>query len=77
MTRVAINGFGRVGRAAFRSAYETGAALKIVAVNDVAPAAQLAELLAHDTVYGAFPGEVEYDKDALIVDGFRIPVFAT
>jgi glyceraldehyde 3-phosphate dehydrogenase len=55
-TRVAINGFGRVGRAAFRAAYERGNGIEIVAVNDVADADVLAHLLAYDTVYGRFDG---------------------
>jgi glyceraldehyde 3-phosphate dehydrogenase len=76
MTRVAINGFGRVGRAAFRAAYEGGIPLQLAAINDVAPAEQLAELLAHDTVYGAFPADVRAEVDAIVVDGARIPVFA-
>ncbi|MES1247328.1 MAG: type I glyceraldehyde-3-phosphate dehydrogenase [Actinomycetota bacterium] len=76
MTRVAINGFGRVGRAAFRSAFESGGPFELVAINDVAPADQLAELLAHDTVYGAFPAEVIGEESAIVVDGHRIPVFA-
>jgi len=58
-TRVAINGFGRVGRSVLRAAFEQGAAFEIVAVNDVADAATLAHLLRHDSVYGAFPAAVE------------------
>ena len=58
-TRVAINGFGRVGRAAFRAAYEADSPLEWVAINDLADAATLAHLLRHDSVYGPFPGAVE------------------
>ena len=54
--RVAINGFGRTGRAAFRAAYERGAPIEWVAINDVADPEMLAHLLRHDTVYGPFPG---------------------
>ena len=54
--RVAINGFGRTGRAAFRAAYEREADIEWVAINDVAEPAMLAHLLKHDTVYGPFPG---------------------
>ena len=57
--RVAINGFGRTGRAAFRAAYETGADIEWVAINDLAEPALLAQLLKHDTVYGPFGGIVE------------------
>ncbi|HET9507658.1 MAG TPA: type I glyceraldehyde-3-phosphate dehydrogenase [Gaiellaceae bacterium] len=70
--RVAVNGFGRTGRAAFRAAYESGADIEWVAVNDVAEPALLAHLLAHDTVYGPFAGSVEAAEDGLVVDGRRI-----
>ena len=55
--RVAINGFGRTGRAAFRAAYEREADIEWVAINDLAEPAMLAQLLKHDTVYGPFPGD--------------------
>lgn len=74
-TAVAINGFGRVGRAAFRSAYENGADVEWVAVNDLADVATLAHLLRHDSVYGPFPGSVEAEAGAIVVDGRLIPVF--
>ena len=70
--RVAVNGFGRTGRAAFRAAYESGADIEWVAVNDVAEPALLAHLLAYDTVYGPFAGSVEAAEDGLVVDGRRI-----
>jgi glyceraldehyde 3-phosphate dehydrogenase (phosphorylating) len=70
--RVAINGFGRTGRAAFRAAYERGADVEFVAINDVADTQMLAQLLRHDTVYGPFPGHVEAGDHALVVDGRRI-----
>jgi len=70
--RVAINGFGRTGRAAFRSACEHRADIEWVAINDVAEPAMLAHLLRHDTVYGAFPGRVEAADGAIVVDGVRI-----
>jgi glyceraldehyde 3-phosphate dehydrogenase len=72
--RVAINGFGRTGRAAFRAALEREAGIEWVAINDVAEPAMLAHLLRHDTVYGPFPGSVEAVDGALIVDGQRIEV---
>jgi glyceraldehyde 3-phosphate dehydrogenase len=72
--RVAINGFGRTGRAAFRAAYEREADIEFVAINDVADPAMLAQLLKHDTVYGPFPGHVEAAADAIVVDGRSIPV---
>jgi glyceraldehyde 3-phosphate dehydrogenase len=73
-TSVAINGFGRVGRAAFRAAYERGAGIDWVAINDLADADTLAYLLRHDSVYGPFPGIVEARAGAIVVDGDAIPV---
>ena len=72
--RVAINGFGRTGRAAFRAGHEREADIEWVAINDVAEPAMLAQLLKHDTVYGPFPGRVEAAEDAIVVDGKRIAV---
>ncbi|MGZ6695091.1 MAG: type I glyceraldehyde-3-phosphate dehydrogenase [Solirubrobacteraceae bacterium] len=73
-TRVAINGFGRIGRCVVRSAHEHGSDLEIVAVNDVAEPTALAQLLARDSVYGRFPGEVAADGDVLRVAGREIRV---
>ncbi|HEY7707121.1 MAG TPA: type I glyceraldehyde-3-phosphate dehydrogenase [Gaiellaceae bacterium] len=70
--RVAINGFGRTGRAAFRAAYESGADIDWVAINDVADPETLARLLKYDTVYGRFGGTVEPADGAIVVDGTRI-----
>jgi glyceraldehyde 3-phosphate dehydrogenase len=71
--RFAINGFGRVGRALLRAAVPRPE-IELTAVNDVVPAAQLARLLARDTVHGPFPGRVEAEDGALRIDGRRIPV---
>ena len=70
--RVAINGFGRTGRAAFRAAYESGADIEWAAINDVADPAMLAHLLKYDTVYGRFPGTVTAADGAILVDGNEI-----
>ena len=70
--RVAINGFGRTGRAAFRAAYETGADIEWIAINDIADPPMLAHLLKYDTVYGPFAAAVEVADGALVVDGSRI-----
>jgi glyceraldehyde 3-phosphate dehydrogenase len=75
-TRVAINGFGRVGRAAFRAAYEADAPIEIVAINDVAEPGALAHLLAHDSVYGPFPAPVSTYGGAIVVDEDETPVFS-
>jgi glyceraldehyde 3-phosphate dehydrogenase len=68
-TRVAINGFGRVGRAALRAAHERGLELEFVAVNDLAPSDQLEYLLRHDSVYGRFDADVSRSADVLAIDG--------
>ena len=75
-TRVAINGFGRVGRAVFRAAFESGADIEWVAINDIAEAGPLANVLARDSVYGAFPGEVTSRDGVIVVDGCEVPVYA-
>ena len=58
-TRIAINGFGRVGRAALRAAHQHGLELDFVAINDLADSAQLEYLLRHDSVYGRFDAEIK------------------
>ena len=75
-TRIGINGFGRTGRATFRAAYEQGADLEWVGINDVMDIEMLAHLLRHDSVYGPFPGVVEVHDGAICVDDWEIPVFA-
>ena len=74
-TRVAINGFGRVGRGAFRAAFERDAEIDWAGINDVADVAMLAHLLKHDSVYGPFPTAVEAGDGFIRVDGIEIPVF--
>ena len=75
-TRVAINGFGRVGRAAFRAAYERDLGLEFVGINDLADPHALTNLLKYDSVYGRFPGQVEAGEGVIRVDDTEIPVFA-
>ena len=75
-TRVAVNGFGRIGRNVLRAAKRSGAELTFVAVNDLADAPTLAHLLKHDSVHGAYPGRVEADEDAVVVDGEPVLVFS-
>jgi glyceraldehyde 3-phosphate dehydrogenase len=70
--KVGINGFGRIGRNLLRAAHETGAALEIVAVNDLTDAETLAHLLKYDSIYGRFPGEVEVVEGSISVDGHPI-----
>ncbi|RMH16050.1 MAG: type I glyceraldehyde-3-phosphate dehydrogenase [Gemmatimonadetes bacterium] len=74
--RVAINGFGRIGRNVLRSAKQAGADLDFVAVNDLTDTHTLAHLLRYDSVHGRYPGTVEATDDALVVDGDEIRVFS-
>lgn len=74
-TRVAINGFGRIGRNAFKVAFGRSD-IEIVAVNDLTDTKTLAHLLKHDSNYGLYDKKVDFDEKNLIVDGHKIPVFA-
>jgi len=68
MTRVAINGLGRIGRAAFRQIIDDGT-LELAAVNDLVPAEELAYLLKHDSVYGRYARDVRAQSGRLVVNG--------
>lgn len=72
---IAINGFGRIGRCAFKAAFGKKN-IKIVGINDLADTKTLAHLLKYDTAYPDFEGKVEYDETNLIINGKKIPVFA-
>jgi glyceraldehyde 3-phosphate dehydrogenase len=74
-TRLAINGFGRIGRNAFKVAFERSD-VEIVAINDLTDTRTLAHLLKHDSNYGAYAHEVSYDDQNIIVDGKPIKVYA-
>ena len=74
--RVAINGFGRIGRNVFRAARERGTGFEIVAVNDLMDPPMAAHLLRYDTVHGRFGGEVEAADDGLVVDGRDVRVLS-
>ena len=75
--RVAINGFGRIGRLVLRSILETGRKdLQVVAINDLGPPETNAHLLRYDSVHGRFPCKVEVKGDHMIVDGQDIRVTA-
>lgn len=75
MVKIAINGFGRIGRNAFKIAFHRDD-LEIVAVNDLTDTATLAHLLKHDSTYGAYSRKVEFDDENIIVDGKPIRVFS-
>jgi len=74
-TRIAINGFGRIGRNAFKIAFARSD-VEIVAVNDLTDTKTLAYLLKHDSNYGTYDKEVGYDEQHLIVDGHKVVVLA-
>ena len=76
-TRVAINGFGRIGRLVARAILEKkDCGLELVAINDLADAESNALLFKRDSVHGAYPGEVRADGNDLIIDGRRVKVTA-
>ncbi len=77
MIKVAINGFGRIGRNVLRALYENGYSdkIQIVAINDLAPTEANAHLLQYDTTHGRFNAKVDYSDDTISVDGVVIPVF--
>ena len=75
--RVAINGFGRVGRCFLRAAHQHGnEGVEVVAVNDLVEASSLAHLLTYDSVFGRFPGLVELNEAGFEVDGHQIDAYA-
>jgi glyceraldehyde 3-phosphate dehydrogenase len=74
--KVAVNGFGRIGRLLFRAAVERKAKIEFVAINDIADSKTLAHLLKYDSVHGRAPFPVEAEKDALIVNGKKVRALA-
>ncbi len=74
--RIAINGFGRIGRLVFRRIMAEGQRFEVVGINDLTDAATLAHLLKYDSVHGRFNGEVQASDNALTVNGQTIPISA-
>ena len=76
--KVAINGYGRIGRNILRAHYEGGKKhdIAIVAINDLGSPETNAHLTRHDTAHGKFPGKIDVDGDSMVVNGDRIKVFA-
>lgn len=76
--KVAINGYGRIGRNVLRAFYEGGKEqdLEIVAINDLGDSKINAHLTKYDTAHGRFPGTVEFDSEALVINGDRIKTFS-
>jgi glyceraldehyde 3-phosphate dehydrogenase len=76
--KVAINGYGRIGRNILRALYESGRTdqIQIVAINDLGDAATNAHLTRYDTAHGKFPGTIEVEGDYMVVNGDRVRVLA-
>ncbi len=75
-TKVGINGFGRIGRNAFKAAFEKDADFDIVAINDITSPATLAHLLKYDSIFGKFDAEVTATEDTIVVNGKEIKILA-
>lgn len=76
MAKVAINGFGRIGRPTFRRIIDKHPDLEVVAINDLADAKTLAHLLKYDSNYGKYDAEISCDNECLIVNGKKVKVLA-
>ncbi len=74
MRKVAINGFGRIGRITLRAALEKGSNLDFIAVNDLVNAKTLAHLFKYDSIHGTYSGEVKAEDDSIIIDGKKVRV---
>lgn len=74
--RVAINGFGRIGRNTFKASFGRLPDLEFVAINDLTETKTLAHLLKHDTSYGLYDHDISFDAENLIIDGKKIRVYA-
>ena len=72
--KLAINGFGRIGRLAFREIYNRNLDIEVIGINDLTDSAMLAHLLKYDSVHGKFAGEVEHKEGAVIVNGKEIKI---
>jgi glyceraldehyde 3-phosphate dehydrogenase len=75
-TKIAINGFGRIGRLVLRAIAKRGADIEVVAINDLTDALTLAHLLKYDSVHGVWPGDVGHTDDSIIFEGKTIRVFS-
>ncbi len=72
--KLAINGFGRIGRLAFREIYNRNLDIEVIGINDLTDSAMLAHLLKYDSVHGRFAGEVEHKDGAIVVNGKEIKI---
>src|SRR5881398_4077144 len=76
MARIAINGFGRIGRNILRAAIRRGVNFDVVLINDIDKPKTLAHLFKYDSVHGIFDGKVESTEDAVVINGKKIAVSA-
>ncbi|HEX6061369.1 MAG TPA: glyceraldehyde 3-phosphate dehydrogenase NAD-binding domain-containing protein, partial [Candidatus Limnocylindria bacterium] len=74
MTKVAINGFGRIGRQFLKAMIERHPEIEVVAINDLADPKLNATLFKHDSNYGTFPGDVSATADSIVIDGRTLKV---
>ena len=74
--KLAINGFGRIGRLAFREALKRKDKFEFVGINDITDAPTLAHLLKYDSVHGKFQGDLKVDGNSIIVNGVKVPISA-
>ncbi len=74
--RIAINGYGRIGRLVLRAAKKKGANLEFVAIHDLAPVDALGIVTKFDSIHGPFPGEVSWTEDTIVIDGTPIQVLS-
>jgi glyceraldehyde 3-phosphate dehydrogenase len=74
--KIAINGFGRIGRPTFRRIIDNHPNLEVVAINDLTEPKTLAHLLKYDSVYGKYGKEVNFAEDSLIIEGRKVKIFA-
>lgn len=75
-TKVAINGFGRIGRNVFRAFLESNADIEFVAINDITDSRTLAHLLKYDSIYGTLEGDVGFDENSISLSGKKVRVFS-
>lgn len=74
--KLAINGFGRIGRSALKVAFEHRSSCQVVAINDLADNKTLAHLLKYDTTYGEYSYKVSFDQDSITIDGCKVRSFS-
>jgi glyceraldehyde 3-phosphate dehydrogenase len=76
VTRIAINGFGRIGRQTLKAILERHSDLEVLAVSDLQPVATSAHLFRHDSTYGPFPGTVSSDESSITIDGHQVRAYS-